>query len=152
MCSRRQEETRMNILPATPSDLAKIRQLLSSEGLPIEDLNEASLGQFLVLREGASVIGAVGLESHGEFVLLRSLVVARDYRRRGVGVTLVDAAESLAARLGASSIYLLTTTAASFFATRGFRIVAREEVPAQIKRTTEFASLCPATATVMAKP
>jgi amino-acid N-acetyltransferase len=152
MCSRSQEETRMNVVPATPSDLAEIRQLLSSEGLPIEDLNEASVKHFLVLREAASVIGAVGLESHGEFVLLRSLVVARDHRSCGLGVTLVDAAELLAATRGASSIFLLTTTAANFFATRGFRIVAREEVPAQIKRTTEFASLCPATATVMAKP
>jgi amino-acid N-acetyltransferase len=142
----------MNLVPAQSSDLARIRWLLSSEHLPTEDLSEASLKHFLVLRDAADVIGAVGLEQHDGFVLLRSLVVAWDHRKRGFGVALADAAESLATVLGASAIYLLTTTAAEFFHTRGFRVIEREQVPDLIKRTSEFASLCPSTATVMVKP
>ena len=142
----------MNIASAQSSDLAGIRWLLSSEELPTEDLTEESLRHFLVVRDGVGVIGAVGLELHGGVVLLRSLVVAWDHRKRGLGIALADAAESLAHKVGASAIYLLTTTAADFFAVRGFRIVAREEVPAAIKATTEVASLCPSTATVMVKP
>lgn len=142
----------MNIQPAQVSDLAGIRWLLSSEDLPIEDLTEDSIRHFLVVRDSAGVIGAVGLELHGRVVLLRSLVVAWDQRKRGLGLALADAAESLANELGASAIYLLTTTAADFFAARSFRIVARDEVPAEIKGTTEFAALCPSTATVMVKP
>jgi amino-acid N-acetyltransferase len=142
----------MNVVPARAADLAGIRWLLSSEDLPTEDLTEESIQHFLVIRDGAGVIGAVGLELHGGVVLLRSLVVAGDHRKRGFGMALADAAESLATALGASAIYLLTTTAADFFGARGFRIVAREEVPAEIKGTTEFASLCPSTATVMVKP
>jgi amino-acid N-acetyltransferase len=147
-----QEEARMNIVPAQSSDLAGIRWLLSSEDLPIEDLTEQSIKHFLVIRDGVGVIGAVGLERHGGEVLLRSLVVAWDHRKRGFGIALADAAQSLATKLGASAIYLLTTTAAEFFAARGFRIVARDEVPAAIRATTEFATLCPSTATVMVKP
>jgi amino-acid N-acetyltransferase len=142
----------MNPLPARSADLAGIRRLLRSENLPIEDITEESIKHFLVMREGDGLVGAVGIEPHGGVVLLRSLVVARDHRKRGAGMALADAAEALATTLGATAIYLLTTTAADFFATRGFRIVAREQVPAEIKGTSEFASLCPSTATVMVKP
>jgi amino-acid N-acetyltransferase len=142
----------MNIVTAQSSDLGGIRWLLSSENLPIEDLTEESLKHFLVMRDSGGVVGAVGLELHGGVVLLRSLAVAGKHRKRGLGKALADAAESLAYKLGASAIYLLTTTAADFFAARGFRIVARAEVPAAIKATTEFASLCPSTAIVMVKP
>jgi amino-acid N-acetyltransferase len=152
VCTGGKKEARMNVLPAQSSDLTGIRWLLSSEELPIEDLTEDSVKHFLVIREGAAVIGAVGLEVHGGVVLLRSLVVAWEHRKCGLGVALADAAESLARTLGASAIYLLTTTAADFFAARGFRIVAREKVPAEIKGTAEFASLCPSSATVMVKP
>ena len=119
----------MNIVTAQYSDLAGIRWLLSSEELPIEDLTEESIKHFLVIRDGVGVIGAVGLEQRGGVVLLRSLFVAWDHRKRGFGIALSDAAESLANTLGASAIYLLTTTAAEFFAARGFRIISREEVP-----------------------
>jgi amino-acid N-acetyltransferase len=152
MRARRQEETRMNIVTAQASDLVGIRWLLSSEDLPIEDLTEDSIKHFLVVRDGEGVVGAVGLELHGGVVLLRSLAVAGKHRKRGLGKALADAAESLANKLGTSAIYLLTTTAADFFAARGFRSVARAQVPAAIKATAEFASLCPSTAIVMVKP
>lgn len=152
MRTRRSEETRVNVVAALPSDLGALRALLSGEGLPSGDLNEESLEHFLVLRQSAGLAGAVGLEHHGDVVLLRSLVVAPAHRKQGLGTALADAAESLAATIGASAIYLLTTTAADFFGARGFRVVAREEVPDAIKRTAEFASLCPSSATVMAKP
>jgi amino-acid N-acetyltransferase len=142
----------MTIEPAQSADFTAIRSLLGEHSLPTEDLNADSLRHFLVIRDGERLIGTIGLERHGSAVLLRSLVVAADRRDRGLGRLLTSAAESLAAELNAASIFLLTTTAASFFVSRGFRVVARDEVPDEIRRTTEFASLCPATATVMVKP
>jgi amino-acid N-acetyltransferase len=142
----------MTAQPATRSDLAGIRWLLSCENLPTEDLNEASADIFLVVRDAAGVIGAVALEPHGDSMLLRSLVVASDHRSRGLGSLLVEAAQLSAASRGASRIFLLTTSAAEFFAARGFRILSRDQVPDAIRRTTQFASLCPSTAAVMVKP
>ena len=46
---------------------------------------------------------------------------------------------------------LLTTTAASFFAKRGYRPLARDEAPAAVRATAEFRSICPASATCMGK-
>jgi amino-acid N-acetyltransferase len=141
----------MNVVPAQPSNLAGIRSLLESEGLPIEDLSVESLKHFFVLLDANEIIGAVGLEQYGNVALLRSLVVAPDHRKKGLGILLAEAAEALAASLGISSVFLLTTTAKDFFAARDFRVVPREDVPDAIRRSTEFSSLCPATATVMVK-
>lgn len=142
----------MNISTASLSDFDAICALLSDNGLPTEDLEQQSLKLFRVARENDRVIGAIGLERHGRAVLLRSLVVDAKQRGRGLGEALTSSAEALAEQLGASSIFLLTTTAAEFFAARGFRVIPREQVPDAIKATTEFASLCPATATLMVKP
>ena len=146
------QEADMKIEPARPADLAAIRALLDDNALPTADLGVESLRYFFVARDAERLFGMIGLERHGSAVLLRSLVVAAEHRDRGLGRLLANAAESLAGELNAVSVFLLTTTAASFFGSRGFRIVARDEVPDEIRRTAEFASLCPATATVMVKP
>ena len=142
----------VNIERAQSSDLPGVRDLLSTAALPTEDLTEDSLQLFLVARDCEKVVGAVGLERHGDFVLLRSLIAAPAFRSRGLGIQLAQAAEARAQEFGLSHIYLLTTTAVAFFAALGFRPVARSDVPAPIHATTEFVSLCPATANVMVKP
>jgi len=48
-------------------------------------------------------------------------------------------------------LYLLTTTAESFFQNFGYRTVERSLVPDLIQETVEFSSLCPDDATVMKK-
>jgi amino-acid N-acetyltransferase len=142
----------VNIELAQSSDLASVRDLLSAATLPTEDLSEESLQLFWVARDCEKVVGAVGLERHGNLALLRSLIVAPAFRSRGLGIQLAQAAEARAQELGLSHIYLLTTTAVAFFTALGFHPVVRSKVPASIQATTEFASLCPATALVMVKP
>ena len=141
----------MNLERAQPFDLSEIQRLLINDGLPIADLTIQSLDHFTVLRDGQRVVGVVGLEHRGVNVLLRSLVVSPDHRGHGFGLRLLMAAESQSRALGAQAIYLLTTSAAHFFSARGFHVVSRGEVPEEIRRTTEFSSLCPASATVMVK-
>jgi len=46
-------------------------------------------------------------------------------------------------------VFLLTTTAGGFFRRFGFRPVRREDVPAALRATEEFAGACPASATIM---
>jgi amino-acid N-acetyltransferase len=106
----------------------------------------------LVCRDDKGVVAAVGLEIFGRRALLRSLVVDREMRGQGLGGTLTAAAEALASRSEIESIYLLTTSAEDFFRTRGYRIIARSEAPAEIQRTTQFSELCPSTAVLMVKP
>ena len=52
---------------------------------------------------------------------------------------------------GIKTLYLLTTTAAQFFAKRGYEAVPRSEAPAAIAATAQFSDLCPASSAFMRK-
>jgi amino-acid N-acetyltransferase len=132
-------------------DLATVRELLAANDLPTADVHEHIRGFVLATDEGR-LIGTVGLECHGRWGLLRSLCVTHESRGCGVATLLCDKAEALARRSGVRRLYLLTTTASRWFERRGFVRVERDEVPAAIRRTAEFRSLCPASAACMTKP
>lgn len=141
----------MIIVVATPAGAPTIRHLLEGTGLPADDLTDDSLRHFLVLRENDAVIGAVGIDLLGTVALLRSLVVTDTARGCGFGKKLAAAAEALARDSGAKTLYLLTTTAERFFASLGYRTIPRTAAPPLIQETLQFRSLCPSTATLMAK-
>lgn len=141
----------MNIQPAKHADLPAIRALLEMERLPASDLDERALERFLIWRDDSRMGGIVGLELYGEIALLRSLVVVPQARGRGAGAALARAAESLAAGMGASSIYLLTTSVERFFCAHGYRNIDRGDAPQSIRGTTQFSALCPSTAVLMTK-
>jgi amino-acid N-acetyltransferase len=131
--------------------LDALRALLTAAGLPHADLTPQHLDHVLVLREDAALVGAVGLEVFGPDALLRSLVVAETHRGRGLGDRLTAAAEALAREEGVTTIWLLTETAAPFFAARGYAPAERATAPPSIQATAEFAALCPASAVCMRK-
>jgi len=147
------------VVPMRPESLpierrppfARCRELLAECGLPADDLTAAHLEHFLGCGASACPDGIVGLEIHGSDALLRSLAVTAAVRGRGCGEALVAEAEALARAEGVRHLYLLTTTAESFFAKRGYARVARASVSCAIRQTTEFASLCPNSASVMCK-
>ncbi|MFB6193846.1 MAG: arsenic resistance N-acetyltransferase ArsN2, partial [Halobaculum sp.] len=105
--------------------------------------------RFYVARRDGDRVGCGGIERDGEVALLRSVVVTRDHRGDGLGTALCDRLVDRAARAGVESVYLLTTDAADFFASVGFTTVPRGSVPDAIRETTQFADLCPDSATVM---
>lgn len=140
------------VAAARAGDLVGIQWLLDLASLPTADLTETALEHFLVVRDEIGVIGVVGLEVYGQVALLRSLVVANSHAGRGIGRGLVVAVESLAARLGCRSMYLLTTTAEAFFELLGFRRIERHAAPPEIQQSAEFYFLCPTSATMMTKP
>jgi amino-acid N-acetyltransferase len=135
--------TNVVIEAARPADEAPVRALLQQAELPHEDF-AGHLAHFLVARHAGRVIGAVGFELHGRDALLRSLVVAPDWRGDGLGGALVRRLEDEAQRRGVQHFYVLTTTAENFFAKRWFKKIAREHVPPAIAATPEFSRLCPA--------
>jgi amino-acid N-acetyltransferase len=59
--------------------------------------------------------------------------------------------EAVARENGVRELYLLTMTAALFFANRGYEKVERSKAPAALQGTTEFASLCPVSSVCMRK-
>ncbi len=118
--------------------------LLQSQGLPVSDITEDLLQHFFFVGPDGSPTGLVGLEIHGTDALLRSLVVCETARARRLGSALGDHAEHYAASRSVTSIYLLTSTAESFFRHLGYERIDRSQAPSSIKATLEFASLCPA--------
>jgi amino-acid N-acetyltransferase len=125
--------------------------LLESEGLPASDLTESHLEHFFFTGTDGAPTALVGLEIYRQDALLRSLVVGAVARTRGLGSALVLHAEEYAAAHQVRAIYLLTTTAESYFERRGYRRIDRAEAPPSIQSTPEFAGLCPASSAVMIK-
>lgn len=140
----------VTLRPADDSALSYIEARLRENDLPVDDVRSKP-ECFFVGDEDGTRIGFGGIETYGEHGLLRSVVVEQSARGAGRGMALCDALEATAAEDGVETLYLLTTTAAGFFAKRGYVEVERETVPESIQRTTEFADLCPATATCMRK-
>jgi amino-acid N-acetyltransferase len=125
--------------------------LLEAEGLPASDLTEAHLEHFFFTGADGAPSALVGLEIYGRDALLRSLVVSAIARTQGLGSALVLHAEEYAAAHQVRALYLLTTTAESYFEHRGYRRIDRAEAPSAIRSTREFASLCPADSAFMIK-
>jgi len=62
----------MDPVAVSPTDEPRIRQLLSSCGLPHEDIAPKHLHHFWVLKKKRQVIGVIGLEVSPPLALLRS--------------------------------------------------------------------------------
>jgi len=136
---------------ALPNDEQKIKGLLTDGDLHHEDIEPNRLKHFLLAWDKSRLIGVVGLEIQDRCALLRSLIVDAGYRNKGIASLLVDKIENHALSLKLDTLYLLTLTAESFFAKRGYQRTARDSAPAGIRATREFQSLCPASAACMAK-
>lgn len=140
----------MKISFAKPEDFVEIRDLLKSANLPFEDVGNG-MGHFILIRGGEELVGCVGLEICGENALLRSLAVSEKERNHGLGKALVQEILEYASRLNLANIYLLTDTAENFFKKYGFVNANRTEAPDAIRATSEFSSICPASAIFMSK-
>jgi amino-acid N-acetyltransferase len=127
------------------------KQLLEAAALPTSDLTDAHMDDFFYCGSAAAPVGLVGLEFRGDAALLRSLAVASDLRGSGLGRALVDKAEAHARARGARAIFLLTTTAESFFKNRGYVPADRATAPEAIRTSREFADLCPASSAFLVK-
>ena len=129
----------------------EVEALLTEAQLPVSDLSSSLSRNLLGVRESGRLVGVVGIEVYGDVGMLRSLAVASARRNAGLGVSLVSNAEAWAAEQGVKALYLLTTTAAEFFARLGYEAIPRSEAPAAIAATAQFLDLCPASSTFMRK-
>ena len=124
--------------------------LLSSEKLPTSDL-PVSLNNFLVMIDNDEMIGVIGLETYGNYGLLRSLAVHPGSRNRNIAGKLVEQIEKLAKTEGLKAIFLLTETAPGYFSRKGYQVIARSEIHAEIQQSSEFSHICPQSAIAMKK-
>ena len=132
-------------------ELQEISALLSSCGLPSEDIKLESLPDFVVAREGDTPVGVAGLEVLGSAALVRSVGVATSHRCHGLGSNLLAAVEAKAKERGVKQLYLLTNDAQGFFGKHGYNAVQRHAAPAAIQACSQFGSSCCGAATLMSK-
>lgn len=124
------------------------RTMLRSSNLPADDLDfkrDLLVGYY----EGDSLVGTGGLEVYGPYALLRSLSVKMGIRGKSVGSTITSYLLEQAKKKNLKAIFLLTTTAQGFFQKKGFKDIKREDVPEEVKASSEFSNVCPTSAAVM---
>jgi amino-acid N-acetyltransferase len=142
--------TEANLRPAQAADLPAIERLLTTSNLPLAGVAETLHG-FVVAESDGAIVGTAALELCCDDALLRSVAVAPEWRSRGLGRALVTRVIADAEARGIRALYLLTTTAEHYFPSFGFRRIARDEAPAEIRETEQFKSVSCASAAVMCR-
>jgi amino-acid N-acetyltransferase len=139
---------RPTVRQAKSGDLKRITQLLESASLPTLGVSE-HLEHFLVAESREAIVGAIGLEMYGDTALLRSAVIATEEQRKGIGSLLFDHNLDQARGLGVKRLILLTNTAETYFASKGFRKIDQKSVTGPVTTSIEFTGACPAHAACM---
>ena len=134
----------------SPSDPAFGAALVEA-GLPGDDLMESNRRFYAYDMLDGMHAGYAGFEQYGEDVLIRSVVVPPEARKGDIGSGIVPLLLFRALKTGARRAYLITTSAAPFFARLGFKEVERKLAPASILSTRQATFLCPASAALMTR-
>lgn len=133
---------------AISEDNQEIIELLQNSQLPSEDIDLKKQDFFILEKEGVPV-ALCAVEIYESDALLRSFAVVDKFRGKGLGFQIyIDVLDYLVKR-EVKSVFLLTTTAESWFERYGWMKIKREAVPSAIKETSEFKSVCPGTAVCM---
>lgn len=137
-----------SIRSARPADEPAILTLLEAAHLPTDEVGEW-LPHYVVAEEAGRVVGVAGLEVHGEDGVLRSVVVDASRRGGGLGGRLAATIIAAARQAGLRRLYLLTTTAETYFPRYGFRPIPRSEASSAVAQSVEFQEACPDSAVAM---
>ncbi|GGY40303.1 arsenic resistance N-acetyltransferase ArsN2 [Pseudoduganella albidiflava] len=141
-------EKLLTFRPATATDWPSIEALLLAARLPLDGARD-HLEEFVIGENSGAMCCVGGYERYGDVALLRSVAVAEGCCGQGIGEQLLEAIKVRARDHGVRHLYLLTTTAADFFARHGFTVVERDSAPAALHASREFQGVCPASATCM---
>ena len=133
---------------AKPRDSNDIKRLLSQSQMSTDGI-ASSIKHFILAKSAGRVLGVVGVEVHGGIGYLRRLAVRPEARGKGIGGELCSRAIAYAQLRNVNELFLLTTSARGYFAKQGFKKVERRLVPAAIKSTDDFKTVCPVSAVCM---
>jgi amino-acid N-acetyltransferase len=125
------------IRQATIDDVGGILNLiepLEQQGILVRrsrERLEMEISQFLVLESDGMVVGCVALYPFPEekAAEMACLAVHPDYRRRGLGDRLLEAAQAMAKKKRMKDLFVLTTRAEHWFEERGFTEASPEALP-----------------------
>lgn len=124
---------------ASSADEAAILNLLTATNLPHDGVGNYLDGFMVARNESGEMLACAGIERHGEIGLLRSVAVAPDLQKSGLGSRLVSKVITAARTKGVQEIVLLTTTASDFFARRfDFQETSRSEYETHLKDSPEW--------------
>ena len=140
----------MQVQQLYENDEKQLVELLNCFNLITHDIdfnNQIYVG----LQQNNNYAAVGGLELHPPYALMRSVAVRHQDQGKGYAKFICEALTSHAIKNDIHYLYLLTETAEDFFSKIGFIPVKRLTVPALIKNTNQFSSLCPDTAAVMKK-
>ncbi|WP_109479660.1 arsenate reductase (glutaredoxin) [Paraburkholderia sp. C35] len=147
----KEEGTPFIVARAIPGDEAAFTQALHDAGLPTDDLSDPHRVFFSFSTLTGVHLGYGGFEQYGSDALVRSVVVERAQRGKGIGRNLLAVLLRAAFDAGARTAWLLTTSEAAFFEKAGFRQSSRDTAPATILTTRQAAGLCPSGATLLTR-
>ena len=139
------------IRPLQATDVPAVLALLQSVRLPTSDLSDNQRMMMWVSEAQDVHVGVIALERFGSEALLRSLAVAPEHRKRGLGRALVAHLERAARSDGIERLVLLTETAEKLFLFLGYSVIDRRSVSEALRQSAEFRSLCPVSAVCMSK-
>ena len=134
-------------LEPVPGSDVNLKLALSASGLPTEDLDDAGRSFFRAISSDGFGVGYAGIETLGDAVLLRSIVILPEHRGKALGRSLTR--ETLKVVEESSAVFLATTSAAPFFESLGFAVIERADVPPAVLATRQLSGICPASATIM---
>ncbi|MFY7997867.1 MAG: arsenic resistance N-acetyltransferase ArsN2 [Candidatus Kapaibacteriota bacterium] len=133
-------------------DEASVYQLLQESALPTQDLTTEHFKHFFVMKEEGEILGVAGVERlSAQRGLMRSIAVKPEYRGKQIATQLYHAAEEHACSMGMREVYAFTTTIEPWLTRLGFERIERESAPDDIRQTSEFSGLCPASAAILRK-
>jgi N-acetylglutamate synthase-like GNAT family acetyltransferase len=107
------------IRPATEADLVAVCGLLTAENMRTEGVL-APRTRYWVAETAHGIVAALGLELANESGLLRSAVVAKESRGRGIGRDLTQTALQWATVQGCTHVYCFSTEAGGYWLSLGF--------------------------------
>lgn len=140
-------DTDYTIRTARESDLSAIDKLLSDSGLTNVGVRE-NLSNFLVA-ECEDIVGVIGIEFAGHGVMLRSMAISQELRKRGIGAALFNRCLEIARAAGSKDAYLLTNIAEKFVVRWGFHKIQRSEIPDELMQSSMLNNFCPTSSSCM---
>lgn len=128
----------MRLIKAKPNDIARMQSLVAGEVargiiLPRSDDEVATniRSYTLAINENGELLGYCALHIQSpKLAEVRSLIVAPNARRKGVGKELVNALLNEASALGLKQVFTLTYQR-EFFESLGFKEIDKKNLPAQ---------------------
>jgi amino-acid N-acetyltransferase len=130
-------------------ELELLKLFLESNKLPSRDISLEGNVFSLYYDDNNNIIGSAGFEMYGDVGIVRSIAVHQTRRRTGLGRQIVDEILRRAKGKNLKAVFLLTETAYEFFLRKGFHDFSRHDVPFAVSASSEFSSVCPATAKCM---